>query len=163
MANICSYKLKIQGKKNACYAFFGSMPAYGDKSIIKESGTDDNYTMLCDGDCKQSVNCYCKPWPGTKTVVLPLNYMDAYSVAEDKYWYHTVKERSEMFQVEVWCNSGDGEDIGFNIFDDEDGLIIEEAPIIPGILYYEHYKNGIEIQDTCPEEIYLDDNIFECE
>ena len=42
MANICEYKVKVIGRKNACYAMFGSFHQFDNKEILQESGTDDN-------------------------------------------------------------------------------------------------------------------------
>lgn len=135
MGNSCDYKLIVKGKKNACYALYGSMPCFDDKWVKKESGTDDNYIMYIAGNCKNFVDCYCKPYKGTYPVEIPEDPEEAYSFAEPDYWYYTLKECSKIFNVEVACNSGD-DDCHFE-----------------GMDLYEHYLNGEEIKDDCPDEL----------
>jgi hypothetical protein len=170
MANICFYKVKIKGKKNACYALYGSMACYSDKWIESESGTFDDYTMIIQGDCKWGVDCYCKLWDGEYPVPIPTDPQAAYQEGEDKYWYRFLEERSAMFEVEVWCNSlGEDDDFDFyeeeayldSLFEDPDEEFEEEKKEIvkiPGIFCYEHYINGIEVEDiaNAPDEIKLD-------
>lgn len=133
MANVCEYHVRVKGKKNACYAFYGSMSVYDYKDIQEEHGTDDEYEMTFTGTCKWSVDSYCTPFDGEKPVELPDDFNEAYEKAENDYWYNTVQERSEMFQVEVWCNSADIED-----YDPDEGPY----------QIYEHYLNG----DACGDE-----------
>lgn len=133
MANICEYRVIVKGKKNACYAFLGSMSALDEKEIDDESGTDQDFTLRFHGTCKWSVDSYCKPWEGGFPVELPEDYEEAWEEAENKYWYNTVRERSRMFEVEVWCNSAD-----------------VDLPIGD---FFEHYKNGVDLGGDCPEEI----------
>lgn len=136
MANYCEYKVIVKGKKNACYAFFGSMSCLDDKYIVEESGTDEKYRMFFEGYCKWSVDCYCTPWEGEFPVKLPDDYQKAYEEAEEKYWYNTVQERSKMFEVEVRCNSAD----------------IEDWPIFE---IYEHYKNGEPKESRCFKKLRI--------
>ncbi len=133
MANVCAYKVIVKGKRNACMAFFGSMPCLDDKSINSDTGTDENCTIFFVGDCKWSVDSYCSNWEGDFPVEIPENPDDAYELAEERYHGITVRERSKMFNVEVICNSADIEDY------------FGET--------YEHYINGTEISDNCPEEL----------
>ena len=135
MANCCAYKVLVCGKKNACYAFFGSMSSMDSKSIVEEHGSDSNYTLRFEGNCKWSVDSYCTPWSGDIPVELPDNAVEAQQVAETKYLYNTVQERSKMFEVEVFCNSADIEDFLGEIF--------------------EHYINGQDKGGECPEELRI--------
>ena len=145
MANICKYKVIVKGRKNACYAFYGSMPAYNYNNIIEESGTDENYTLRFSGDCKWSVEQYSKAWEGSFPVVLPDNPDEAMKEAQEKYCNIFVQDRSQMFNVEVLCNSAGIED-----FDPAEGP--EEI--------FEHYINGLDIYDDCPSELRFE---VECE
>ena len=138
MANCCGYKVIVKGKKSGCYAFFGSMSSMDYKDIVEESGTDECYTLRFEGDCKWYVDCYCNPWTGEVPVQLPEDADDAYQEGEDKYWYHTVRDRSAMFEVEVWCNSADIED-----YDDRPREI------------YEHYFCGQPRKSLCPDELRI--------
>jgi hypothetical protein len=154
MANICQYKAKVKGKRNACYAFFGSMSCSDGKWINEENGTDDETILIFEGYCKWSVDCYCKPWKGAFPVEIPDNYNQAYEEAENKYWYHTVQERSKMFDVEVWCYSVDTDDpYAFleGLDDIADEILADLGDMPLGL--YEHYDSGKEIHDDCPEEI----------
>jgi hypothetical protein len=102
------------------------------KEIVEESGADMDYTLRFEGTCKWSVDSYCHPWEGDFPVILPDDADEAMNEADNKYRYHTVQERSKMFEVEVLCNSADI-DVG----------IYEE---------FEHYSNGVSVPGECPEE-----------
>jgi hypothetical protein len=164
MANICFYKVKIKGKRNACYAFFGSMSAF-DKWILSEEGTEDETILVIEGNCKWDVDSYCRPWKGDFPVQIPNDHEDARDEAENKYWYYTVQQRSKMFNVEVWCNSYDEgfEDMIYELLSDDEDFIdayeiddfIREG-MKSGIMCYVHYVNGIEEESDCPEEILFD-------
>ena len=134
MANICVYKGIVKGKKNACYAFFGSMSNMGNKKERSWTGSDEYGELHFIGDCKWSVDSYCEPFGGEKPVALPEDYKEARALGEHDYWYNTVQERSEMFQVEVQCCSADIED-----YECDDDML------------YEHYINGKPVNDECPE------------
>ena len=133
MANTCGYKVIVKGKKNACYAFFGSMPYFDEKIINSESGTEEEYTLKFQGYCDWDVDSNCGPWNGGFPVILPENYLEAEQEAENKYEDIIVQERSKMFEVEVWCNSMDLDD--------------------PEFYTYEHYISGKPILDLCPDEL----------
>lgn len=140
MANICEYKIIVKGKKNACYAFMGSTSNAGGKEEDSWIGSDDFGELRFHGDCKWAIDSYCTPFEGTKPVELPSDFRDAENEGESKYWYNTVRERSEMFQVEVFCNSADIED-----YDPDEG----------SYEIFEHYINGVEVEADCPEELRI--------
>lgn len=159
MADICNYKIKVHGRKNACYAFMGSTSKYDDVDILHEYGSEDNYTLIFSGCCKWAIDMYCHDFKGEKPVILPNNADELYSHAEDKYWYHSVQERSEMFQVEVWCNSGSPETFESVIYD-----ILESGELTLDDIkdndeftpyMYEHYNCGKEIWDDMPDDIAM--------
>ena len=135
-ANTCGYKVIVKGKKNACYAFFGSMPYFDEKIINSESGNEEEYTLKFQGYCNWTVDYNCGHWNGGIPVKLPEDYSEAEQEAENKYGYIIVQERSKMFKVEVWCNSVD--------LDDPMGYT------------YEHYINGERILDLCPDELVFE-------
>ena len=64
MSNMCKYKVRVKGKKNACYAFLGSMSYRDYREIDKEEGKESDYTLWFSGDCKEDVNDSCQPWDG---------------------------------------------------------------------------------------------------
>lgn len=140
MANYCDYKVIVKGRRNACYAFFGSMSCLDNKWVEEENGTDENCTLRFAGNCKWSVDAYCKPWDGTFPVPLPKDAQDALSAAEEQYWYYTVRQRSQMFAVEVWCNSADVDDC------DPD-----EGPVE----IFMHYVNGTAVPAECPAALRI--------
>ncbi len=117
MANCCEYKVKVKGKKNACYAFYGSMSWMDYKGIDRESGNENDYEMVFSGDTKWSVDSYCDNYEGEVPVKIPDDAEAAYQEAESKYMYYTVEDRARMFDVDVWCNSRDVD----NYDEDEDG------------------------------------------
>ena len=168
MADICKYKIKVHGRKNSCYAFLGSTSTLDEREIIKEFGDENDYTLVFKGCCKWAINMYCHDFKGTKPVVLPDDFEEAYSQAEDKYWYHSVQERSEMFQVEVWCNSGSPETFESSIAEIlESGEVTleelkEDEECTPYM--YEHYNCGKEIWDDMPDDIDMefDFSNFDC-
>ena len=143
MANSCKYKGEVRGKKNACYAFYGSMSVLDYNDIFSEEGTDEDYKLRFEGTCKWSVDSYCNPFKGEIPVELPKDYEEAYNEAYEKYWYYTVQERSAMFQVEVFCCSNDIDDFnpkwevkehyinGEYAVSDEDDLIYKSLEIKP--------------------------------
>ncbi len=162
MANYCKYNVIVKGKKNACYAYFGSMSCLETKDIIEEEGTDEDYLIKYTGYCKWSVDSYCTPWEGEFPVILPEDADEAYQAGEELYWYNTVQERSKMFEVEVMCNSAD----------------IEDYDVHPHELF-EHYINGEDVgsdysgcnaYNLCPSELRifgdneeeLEEGMFQC-
>ena len=60
MANICVYKAIVKGKKDACYAFYWSMSVLDGISIKEKGGSDDDYMIRFEGDCKWTVDQYCQ-------------------------------------------------------------------------------------------------------
>ena len=137
MANICEYKIIVKGKKNACYAFFGSMLSLDFKDIEEEKGTDDNFELFMHGTCKWSVNSYCSEhFDEECPIALPDDPKEAETVGEDYTYY--VQERSRIFGVEVLCCSCDiDEGVGE---------------------YFEHYNCGELISDDiddCPNDLLI--------
>ena len=109
MANICEYKVKVIGKKNACYALFGSIRYLDSKEIVSESGTENDYILFLHGYCKWTVDQYTSAYDGTFDIVIPDNPKEAeeFGNAYDDY---NLKSCSKLFNVEVWCNSVDIDD-----------------------------------------------------
>lgn len=139
MANVCKYKGIVKGKKNACYAFFGSMPCLDNKEMIEEYGTNDDYCINFEGDCKWSVDAYCSPWEGSFPVQIPEEPAEALEKGFD-FWNYTVREKSKMFNVEVLCNSADAEDYDHHYGPTE---------------YFVHFMNGSSLDENCPEELRI--------
>ena len=62
MANYCDYKGILKGRKNACYAAYGCFQAYDDKWIVKECGTNEDYFLQFEGNCKWSESIPPPQW-----------------------------------------------------------------------------------------------------
>ena len=99
MADLCEYKFIIKGKKNACYAFFGSQIYADEKEIVKESGTDENYTLCFCGDCKWAPNFSDNDWNTEAPIVIPEDPIEA--MEQMDCMDYGVPSRSKAFQVEV--------------------------------------------------------------
>lgn len=130
MANFCEYNIIVKGKKNACYAFLGSMTAVEEITIHEESGTYDDYVIRFNGCCKGGVDAYCDIRAEEYPIVLPEDFKEAYAEAQSKYMNKSVQDRSKMFNVEVLCNSADVDD-----YDPEYG---------PNEMF-DHYINGVQV------------------
>ena len=109
MANICKYHIKVKGAKNACYALFGGMNVLDDKWIEEEHGTDSDYTMVFQGDCKWAVDMYTEPYDNPTEIPIP-DGSDAAEEFGNDFRGVTLKDKSKLFHVEVWCNSVDIDD-----------------------------------------------------
>lgn len=136
MANYCYYKGIVRGKRNACHAFFGSMPAYDDKRIEEKNGSDSLYTLRFEGNCKWLLSR--QPWNGDAPVELPKDETEAERYGEDNCWDISIQDCSKMFNVEVWCNSYcEGDEYST----------------------FEHYVNGNSVESKCPFDICFDEVI----
>lgn len=102
MANICSYEVVVKGKRNACFAFLGSMPAgdFGSSyKIIKDDGTCCE--MEISGGCAWDVDYYCNFVPGDDiTITIPEDDQEACNYGSG-FENCTVQDCSKLFQVEV--------------------------------------------------------------
>jgi hypothetical protein len=132
MANICLYKILVKGTQRACYALIDMMPLYsGEKEIVRESGTEEDYVLLFLGDCKWSVDSYTsnnlKLEPYTK------EQLDA--VCDGDGWEIPLKGKSLVLNCEIFCNSKDIDDSCY--------------------AHYVHYDKGKEIFDECPKELHI--------
>lgn len=141
MANICAYKIKVTGNLENCWNFFASQAAYNDKYVCEEENNDDSTTLIIKGDCKNSVDSRCQIYRGKTPIAIEELTEEMYEKVESKYGHYKLRSRSKMFDVEVWCVSGDIGDI-----------IGEEGPLTE----YVHYKNGFEVMDSQPDNLKLD-------
>lgn len=105
MANKCRYKMIVKGERDACYAFYSGQYCYS-QGIDYENGSDEEYELVFSGECKWSVDYGCR----------------------------SIQKRSEMYDIEVMCNScdidGDSETAS-----------------------YVHYSNGLPVASEIPEEL----------
>lgn len=100
MANICWYQVKAKGdKKNIMFLYY-SMPVYS--YIYLMSSSDD--TIIFTGDCKGSLDAYCKKGKGD--IKIDINEYISDTDAElindpTKYIYYTLKDKSKMLNCEI--------------------------------------------------------------
>lgn len=148
MANTCEYKVKVKGTKKGCYAFYGSMLVGEEISIIKETGTKKDTTLVFAGDCKWEPDYLCTSWKDECPVQLPDNEDEVMEFSDAHYKGYTIQDRSRMFNVEVWCN-----------FADVDEYDPNEGPYE----VFEHYKSGEPIYDICPDGLHIGEEYEEYE
>ena len=133
MANVCLYKIKVQGPKTNCYKLVNMMPLYsGEKEYISEEGTDEEFTLVFYGDCKWSVDAYTDH----TMEVTPFTPEAVENIQDGDHWNMPLEKKAIALGVEIWCNSKDIDDAGWST--------------------YEHYdKNGHYINDECPKELHI--------
>lgn len=132
MANICLYKIKVKGTKNACYALINMMPLYSwEKDILSEDGEDDDYTLIFTGACKWSTSAYTHHTDG----LVPYTPEQVANVQDGDGWDICMMDKSLLLSCEIFCNSKDIDDSCYAV--------------------YEHYKNGKGIYDECPKELHI--------
>lgn len=132
MANICMYKIKVKGSRQACYAFINMMPSYSyEKEILDESGTDEDYELILRGDCKWGVSAYTSPMENPQ----PFTQEELDAVQDGDHWDKTLKDKSVLLDCEIFCNSKDIDDSSWAI--------------------YEHYNRGAVMRDECPKLLHI--------
>jgi hypothetical protein len=108
------------------------MPLYtGEKEILFEEGTENNFTLIFTGDCKWSVDAYTSPLSEPK----PLSPEEVDVIDDGDYWNVNLRDKSILLNCEIFCNSKDIDDCCWAI--------------------YEHYDKGKIINDKCPKELHL--------
>lgn len=132
MANICLYKIKVRGRQRACYALVDMMPLYSwEKEMLSEEGTEEDFTLVFLGACKWSVKYGTSAIPN----IAPFTDAELEAVADGDHWDTTMRDKSILLGVEIWCNSKDIDDSSWAIF--------------------EHYDRGRVINDECPKELHI--------
>lgn len=132
MANICLYKIKVKGTKDACYALINMMPLYSwEKDILFEDGEDDNYALIFTGACKWSTSSYTHHTDG----LVPYTPEQVKNVQDGDGWDICMRDKSLLLDCEIFCNSKDIDDSCYAVF--------------------EHYNRGKEIFDECPKELHI--------
>ena len=108
MANICEYHVLVKGRKNACYALYGSMPLImgSEKNIEYQGGTEKDYQIVFTGQCKWSVDYRTDMYDKLEIQTVPDEQNEAIAFGED-YFDVSLQGKSRIFQIEVWCNSVD--------------------------------------------------------
>ena len=132
MANICLYKIKVRGTRDACYALINMMPLYSwEKEILSEEGTDADCTLVFTGACKWGVHAYTSKRQG----LTPYTPEQVAAVKDGDGWDICLEDKSLLLSCELWCNSKDIDDYCYSD--------------------YEHYNKGERIFDECPKELHI--------
>lgn len=152
------YKIMVKGLRNACYAFMGSTRSIDEPKIISEIVNNKETIIVFCVSRYYPIDMYCQNFTGNKLIALPDDKDLAFQEAKNKYRNYTLKERSEIFKVEVWCNGGSTEvcdnAIANALYDGDIKLEdLKDYTFNPYI--YEHYNCGNSIYDKIPEEIVM--------
>ena len=174
MANYCDYEIHVKGSKKATLFLYSIMPAYDYKEITHEEGTEDNYIVWMEGNCKWSLDNYCEENPDVKIDLDNLSESDIRN--EDNgldYWYLTMRQKSEVLGVEILAHSWSDES-EFDVFEvyKNGQLVNQTAKKLDS--YYEWDKDEFPDYEEFCEEYGIDpeelpesefenthDNIFE--
>lgn len=133
MANYCYYKGILKGRKNACYAAYGCFQAYDDKWIVKEYGTEKDYFLQFEGNCKWSIQHYSRPWAKSDPIEIPEDPEAAFAYAEENYQDLALADICQLFQVELLCNWG--------VFETSSNAT------------FVHFIRDLKINSYCPDEL----------
>lgn len=152
------YKIMVKGPLNACYAFMGSTKSIDEPKIISEAVNDKETIIVFYVKNHFPIDMYCKDFTGDKPIVFLNDKKIAFQEAKSKYLHYTIRERSEMFNVEVWCNGGSTEvcdnAIANALYDGDIKLEdLKDYTFDPYI--YEHYNCGNVIYDEMPDDIIM--------
>ena len=112
MANICYYEIRVKGSKKSAEIFFRMMPAYNDRYIEYENGTDDDYTIMICGDCKWSLDSYCRDDGNLSFNLDDIDEKDIENVnIERDDYYLTIGRKSQILHLEIqaysWSSDSD--------------------------------------------------------
>ena len=143
MANYCLYKCIVKGPKNACYAVLGSMSCDEYKDIVSEAGTDNQWEMQFEGNCKWDIDFNCQERENQTPFVLPENAEEARAFGEAN-WYIPQYQKPILFGVELLVNSADIDNYDPDWYDECGGMFVHYA------------KDGSEIYDDCPNALYIE-------
>ena len=138
MAEICYYKIKVKGTKDACRAFVYTMPTiFYKKKLMHSEGTDNEFCLTFLGDYKNYIDWHTTPLNNPQK----LTDEEIKNIIDFDYWQLPMRERATLLDCEVFCSSG-----CFWVGCDD----------IDGEVEYIHYdKNGQKIHDECPDELKI--------
>jgi hypothetical protein len=150
MANYCNYEIHARGPKKAALMLFTMIPCCDSKEITHEEGTDDKYIVHMIGNCKWSLDHYCKENPDVK-----IN-LDEYSeddVRDEEcgldYWYLPMSQKSELLGLEILAHSWSEESEYDQMEEYNNGRLVscDYAPLAPDWCEYEDEFDSY--QDFC--------------
>ena len=106
MANYCNYEIHIRGNKKSVLFFSTTLPVLDNKQIIYEKGTDKDYIVWITGNWKWSLDHFCEE---KKNVIINLNKLNEDCLRDESigfdYWYLTMRQKSELFNLEILAHS----------------------------------------------------------
>jgi hypothetical protein len=158
MANYCNYEIHARGSKKAALMLFAMMPCYDYKEITHEEGSENNYIVHMTGNCKWSLEHYCKENPGVKLTI------DSYSEEDVRneecgvdYWYLTMRQKSELLGLEILAHSWSEESEFDQMEHYRNGALVscDYAPMIPD---WEEFKDEFESYQEFCEAFNVDPN-----
>lgn len=169
MANICKYLIRAKGTKKAALMAFASTPKAGDFDyIIGELGTDEEYVVWYQGECKWSIDAYSEERSGLSIDLSELDEEDLRDGEGYDFWDLTMRQRSEVLGLDLFVHSWSQES-GFDRYDrwvngnmdcdtnrsiDFDNLKYEE-----GIMEDDGVKPEFNSDDDDDDSHYVDDRI----
>lgn len=134
MANICNYEIHVKGRKKAALFLFTAMPAYGDKEITHEEGTDEEYILWMKGDCKWYLDSSTEEKPG---ITIDLDSLTEDDLSSEKiyldYWSLPLRQKSELLGVEILAHSWSINEEWESFEHYQNGKLIDSKTIRPSI------------------------------
>lgn len=131
MANYCNYEIHVKGTKKAALFMYAMMPVYDYKQIIHEEGTEEEYIVWMEGDCKWQLDAYCEEKADVKIDVEA--FTEEYVRNEENgldYWYLTMRQKSEVLGIEVLAHSWSRESEFENFEHYKKGTLISEKATV---------------------------------
>ena len=143
MANICNYVIRAKGTKKAALMMFAATPKAGDFDYITgESGSENDYIVWYEGECKWSLDAY-----SSEMNVSSID-LDEYSVSQLRsgecnysLWSMTMRQKTELLGLDVYIHTW-SEDSEFNEY-----IHLNCGVVIP---CSEEEWDDLEIIDTIP-------------
>ena len=144
----CLYKIKVKGTKNSCYGVMKMTPSYlKEKVVTYEYGTDMEYTLIFEGDCKYCIDLKTSelfPYCDYLFELFDEIKRGEYDGLLNDYKYNvSLGYISEGLCCEIWCS--------MYANNDYTNRILTTNPH-PNFIY-RHYIKGLDIFDDCPDDI----------
>lgn len=138
MANVCTFHMVVRGSREACVKLFseGMRQCY-DACIIHEYGTDEEYTMRIDGECRWSVK----------------NSFISDDCEDGSFINKTLEEKSRILQLEVEIVGYDiGEPEWLDHYHYKNGECLRES--CPPLYFF---AAELEEYEECPYDLSMYD------
>lgn len=158
MANYCDYEIHARGPKKAALLLFTMMPCCDSKEITHEEGTDNKYIVHMIGNCKWSLDHYCKEDPNVK---IDFDSFSEEQVRDEEFglnwWYLTMRQKSELLGLEILAHSWSDESEFDQMEEYNNGRLVscDYAPLAPDWCEFEDQFESY--QEFC-EAFHVDPN-----